>query len=100
VLGVVLNEDLNVVFEGLTLLGGGMFVHVGNSGSPMAAVQITLASVTSSGNAIVNGYLKSPVSRGGGLMAVISSGSNLTASSVSLAHVNVSNNTGTGMCAL
>ncbi len=92
--GVVLNQ--NVEFEGLTLLGGGMFVHVGDGVSPMADVQITLASVTSSGNAIVNGYLKSKssVSLGGGIMAVISSGSSLTASGISLIQVNVSNNIG------
>jgi hypothetical protein len=102
VLGVVLNE--NVAFGGLALLGGGMFVHVGDGVSPMADVQITLASVTSSGNAIVNGKLWRPFNRGGGggIMAVISSGSTLTASGISLNQVNVCNNTGTCsmICAL
>jgi hypothetical protein len=77
----------------LGLLGGGRFVHIGGGVSPMVDVAITLSSIVSSGNTIVNGW-PDGLSLGGGLMAVISSGSNLTASGISVLNVSVSNNTG------
>jgi hypothetical protein len=92
-------SDQNQLFDGLSLVGGGMFVHIGGGVSPMVDVDITLSSIVSSGNTIVSEWLDCLFS-GGGIMAVISSGSNLTSSGISVLNVNVSNNTGTGRTAM
>lgn len=86
-------QDQNAAFRGLTLVGGGIFVHVGGT-SAVTDARVSVMDVVAAGNHVGSQYNVN----GGGVMTVISSGSEEVAmSSIDLTNVTVTNNTGTAM---
>lgn len=86
-------SDPNYVFDGLRAGGGGVFLHLGGGMFPIGDIQIIVSSLECTGNTVINQYLYG-ISGGGGIMASISSGSDLTMSSIDVTNLAVSDNIG------
>lgn len=94
-------SDQNTDFRKLTLVGGGILVHVGGGVALVDGLQITMSSVMAAGNTLNNNENEVRIIvKSGGILATVSSASDLVESGISVANMTVSNNTGTVVCSL